>query len=135
MSQKQKPDNNGRLFAILAYIVPVIGGIIGIVVNGDNALTRKHSQQTIGAILTMVVTFLIWVIVGFIIALIPFVGPIAAVCLFALVIAYYILLGVSWIVGLIHAIQGRDMEFPIASRLTKRIFGDVSKRKVVSVQG
>lgn len=134
MSQNPKPDNNGRLFAILAYIVPVIGGIIGIVVNGDNALTRKHSQQTIGAILTMVVAFLIWVIVGFIIALIPFVGPIATVCLFALIIAYYILLGVSWIVGLIYAIQGRDMEFPIASRMTKRIFGDVSKRKVVSAQ-
>lgn len=71
MSQTQKPNEEGRLFAILAYILPVFGGIIGLAVNRENSLTRVHAQQSIGAVLTLIAGFIIWGFVAYIVTLIP----------------------------------------------------------------
>lgn len=135
MSQNQKSNSEGRLFAVLAYVLPVIGGMIGLALNGENSLTRKHAHQTIGAVLTMVVALLIWAVAGYFIALIPYVGPVTSVCLFTLVVAVYIIIVINWIVGFIHAIQGRDMDFLIASRLTKRLFGNDAKLRLQTAEG
>ncbi len=71
MPKTQKPNEDGRLFAILAYILPVIGGIIGLAVNRENSLTRVHAQQSIGAVLTMIAGFIIWGIAAYAVTIIP----------------------------------------------------------------
>jgi len=81
-------NGNGRLFAILAYILPVIGGIFGLAVNRDNALTRTHAQQSIGAVLTLIFGFITWAVFAYVIALIPAIRPIV-------IALTYILIGLS----------------------------------------
>lgn len=134
MSQ-QKPSEDNRIFAALAYILPVIGGIIGLIVDRNNPLTRIHAQQSISAVLTLVVSFIVWVVGGYFIGIIPFFGPIFAISLFGLVIAMFIFLLVNWIISLIVALRGQDRVIPFANRIATRIFGqsEVRKQKTAKV--
>lgn len=86
MSHQQKPNDDGRAFATLAYILPLIGGIVGLAVNRENALTRNHAQQSIGAILSVVVGVFIWAIIGYIIVLVPAIRPVVVALTYGLVI-------------------------------------------------
>ena len=73
MSQT-KPDSDGRAFAALAYIVPLLGGIIALIADRRNQLTRVHAQQSIAAVFTLVLSLIVWAVVGYIIGLVPLVG-------------------------------------------------------------
>lgn len=86
MPNQQKPNENGQLFAILAYILPVVGGIIGLAVNKDNALTRTHAYQSIGAVLSLILTFVTWVIVAYAIAIMPSIRSLVVLLTYALVV-------------------------------------------------
>ena len=113
-----------RMFAVLAYILPVIGGVIGMIVDGHNSLTRFHARQSIAAVLTLILAFLAWAVGGYLISLIPIAGPILAIALFTLVIAMAIFLAVNWLVCLaIVALRGEERTIPFANRLVMRLFG------------
>lgn len=125
MSQPSRTEN-GRLYAILAYILPVIGGLVGLAFDRSNPLTRIHAQQSIAAVLTLILSFVVWGVGGFLVALVPIVGPIVAISLFSLVIAMVIFLIVNWFISLLLALRGRERTIPFANRLAKRLFGDAA---------
>ena len=122
MSQPNPPDGN-RLFAVLAYILPLIGGLIGLLIDGRNPLTRSHAQQSIAAIITLIASFLVWAVAGYLIAIIPGIGPIISIALFSMVIALSLFLALNWIVGLVVALRGLERKIPIANRIARRLFG------------
>ena len=128
MSQA-KPDSDGRAFAALAYIVPLLGGIIALIADGRNHLTRVHAQQSIAALLTLVLSFIVWGAVGYIIGLVPLVGPIITISLFSLVIAMAVFLVVNWLISFLRALRGEERTIPVANRLAVRVFGDASARR------
>ena len=127
MSQ-QKPkgpegDASGRLFAALAYILPIIGGLIGLLLDGRNPLTRAHAQQSIAAVLALVLSFFAWAALGYLLALVPIIGPILSISLFSLVIAMAIFLVVNWFISLALALRGQERAIPFANRIARRVFG------------
>lgn len=116
--------STSRLFAVLAYMLPVIGGIIGLLADGSNPLTRFHARQSIGAALALVLSFLTWVAAGYLISLIPIAGPIVAIAMFSLVIALAIFLAANWLVNLaVVALRGEERAIPFADRVAARLFG------------
>ncbi len=128
MSQT-KPDSDGRAFAALAYIVPLLGGIIALIADGRNQLTRVHAQQSIAAVFTLVLSLIVWAVVGYIIGLVPLVGPVVTISLFSLVIAVAVFLVVNWLISFLRALRGEERTIPLANRLAIRIFGDASARR------
>ena len=127
ISQSEGGTSEPRAFAVLAYIVPVICGILGLALDSGNPLTRNHAQQSIAAVLTLVLSFLIWAVTGYLIGQIPIFGPIFAISLFSLVIAMAAFLSVNWIYGLIVAMRGQERTIPMANRIVLRLFGDARK--------
>lgn len=124
-------SEQGRLFAVLAYILPVIGGVIGLVADGGNSLTRFHARQSIAAVLTLIMAFLVWAVGGYLISLIPIAGPILAIALFSLVIAMAIFLAANWLVSLaVVALRGEERTIPVANRLVARHFGSEPASKL-----
>ena len=121
MSQ-QKQSEGGRAFAAFAYVIPLVGGVIGLLADGRNALTRAHAQQSIGAVLALALSFLVWAVAGYALALIPIVGPVMSVALFSLVIAMAAFLIVNWIVGFVQALRGQERRIPLANRIVQRLF-------------
>lgn len=112
-----------RLFAALAYILPVIGGFIGLLADGDNPLTRVHARQSIAAVLTLILAFFVWAVGAYILSLVPIAGPILAIALFSLVLAMAIFLVMNWLISLAMALRGVERTIPIANRIAIRLFG------------
>ena len=133
ISQNEEGVSEPRTFAVLAYIVPVIGGILGLALDSGNPLTRNHAQQSIAAVLTLVLSFLIWAVTGYLIGQIPIFGPIFALSLFSLVIAMAAFLSVNWIYGLIVAMRGQERTIPLANKIVSRLFGDAGKTSSAKV--
>ena len=119
----------GRFFAVLAYILPVLGGIIGLALDGRNPLTRVHARQSIAAVLALILSFLTWAAVGYAIGLIPIMGPILSISLFSLVVAMLIFLTLNWLISLVMALRGRERTIPFANRIVLRLFADARKAK------
>ena len=118
-----------RLFAALAYIVPLLGGLIGLLVDGRNPLTRNHARQSIATIIMLILSFIVWAVAGYLIALIPAIGPIFSIALFTLVIAMALFLLANWIVNLVVALRGLERTIPFANRLALRLFsGDEASK-------
>lgn len=128
--ESQSLATHRRLFAMLAYILPLVGGIIGLAADRANPLTRIHAQQSIAAVLVMILSFIVWVVVGYLVGLIPIAGPIIAVSLFSLVIAMFIFLVMNWIISLAVAMRGQERTIPFANRLVKRLFGKPKSAEV-----
>ena len=120
---------NGRVFAVLAYLLPVVGGLLGLAADGRNPLTRNHALQSIASVIALVLSFLIWAVAAFVIALIPAIGPILSISLFALVIALAAFLFVNWLVSFARALRGEERIIPIANRIVLRLFSDASADK------
>ena len=114
----------GRFFAALAYVLPLLGGLIGLAADGKNSHTRVHAQQSIAAILTLIAVLRglggRW---AYALALIPAIGPLLSITLFSLVIAMAIFLIINWLVNLIMALRGLERTIPFANRVALRVFG------------
>ena len=122
-SHKEGETSISRVYAVLAYVLPVVGGIIGLLVDGGNSLTRAHARQSIGAVLTLILAFFAWAAGGYVISLIPIAGPILAIALFSLVIAMALFLAANWLISLTMALRGAERTIPIANRVVARLFG------------
>ena len=122
MAQKRKAESN-RLFAALAYLLPLVGGLAGLALDGGNELTRTHAKQSIGALLTMALSFVVWGVAGYALAIVPIIGPIVSISLFSLVIAIGFFLAANWVVGLVAALRGVERRIPIADRVVARTLG------------
>ncbi len=119
-----------RFFAVLAYLLPVIGGVIGLMADGSNPLTRVHARQSIAAVLALILTFFAWAVGGYVLSLIPIAGPILAIALFSLVIAMAIFLALNWLISLaVVALRGEERTIPLANRLVIRFFGSEAALK------
>ncbi len=115
--------SNGRTFAVLAYIVPLIGGLIGLLIDRRNPLTRVHAQQSLGAVAALALSFVAWGVIAYLVALIPAVGPVIGVALFSFVIAMTIFLLINWIFSLLHALRGAERTIPFGNRIVRRVIG------------
>ena len=119
----QKPNEGPRLLAALAYVLPLLGGLLGLAIDRGNPLTRLHAAQSIGALLTMALALLVWAVAGYVLAMVPMIGPIFSISLFSLVIAMAIFLAVNWLISFLFALRGEERTIPLANRLTRRVFG------------
>ncbi len=120
----QAHEGQSRLFAALAYVLPLLGGALGLALDSRNPLTRLHARQSLGALLTLALSFVAWAVVGFLLAQIPAIGPIFSISLFSLVIAMSAFLAVNWLLSLVMALRGDKRVIPLANRVTQRVFGE-----------
>jgi uncharacterized membrane protein len=109
-----------RYSAFLAYLFSVVGAIVVLFLRRDDRFAVYHAKQSLGLIVLAVVLFVAWGIVGWVISWIPFIGFILAMAAFALVIAGYITLTISWIVGMRYALNGQMQPVPMVGGLIQR---------------
>lgn len=105
---------NERFLAVIAYLLSVVGAIPVLLFGGDRRFARFHALQSIGIFLVAAVAMAVWLIVGWVLALvIPIVGPPLAAGLFALVVTLFIVLAVVTLVGALHALRGTRKPVPL----------------------
>ena len=113
-------NTSSRLSAVLVYVLPVLGWLYVFFFQRRNSLALYHLRQAIGLVLFLIVTLIAWVVVGWLLAWIPYLN-ILSVALFALVMAVYIYGIVAWLIGIYNALSDRESPLPMFGRLASRL--------------
>ncbi len=114
-------NKSERRAAFLSYLLGVPGCLYVLTVRRQDSLARYHAKQSLGITIVAAAVPIVWVIVAWVAAWIPLVGPPVAAASFSLVIATYVLLVVCWIVGMICALQAKVRPVPVVGRWAARI--------------
>ncbi|MCX6050549.1 MAG: hypothetical protein NT075_36110 [Chloroflexi bacterium] len=100
-------QKQNRTLAFLAYLIPVIGPLLVLLFNRKNGFALYHACQALALTIAAVIVPIAWVICGWIIIWVPLAGAVLAVSLFALVMAAYLTIVISLVLGLINSLRGR----------------------------
>jgi uncharacterized membrane protein len=107
--------------AFLAYLLSVLGWLYILLFHKKDEFAVYHAKQSLALTLAVIGAPALWVVVGWIVSWIPYIGFILAVSLFALLMALYFALVVAWIVGMVNALQARRAPIPVVGRWAERI--------------
>jgi uncharacterized membrane protein len=110
-----------KYFAFFAYLLSLIGAIIVLLVRRHDRFAVYHAKQSLGILLIAVGVLLGWIVVGWVVSWIPYIGFIVAIALFALVIAAYIILAVCWLIGMGYALHEKMQPVPLVGGLILRV--------------
>ena len=105
--------------AFIAYI-PVIGWLYVYLTQRKNPFAVFHLRQSVGLFLFLIATFVVWAVVAYLLALIPYMAVFSA-ALFTIVIAFYIFGCVAWIAGMLNALNNRSNPLPFFGQWANRL--------------
>jgi len=112
-------NNSSRISAAVAY-VPIIGWLYVLFVQRKDALAVYHLRQSIGLFLFLLAVLLVWAVIAWLLAWIPYLA-ILSVALFALVIVAYLYGVMAWIMGLIKALRNQETPLPVFGSWAARL--------------
>lgn len=114
-------SRSSRYLAFLAYLLSLPGALFVLLTRRDDPFAIYHARQSLAIVVAAIVTPLAWAVVAWPLAWIPYIGAVIGVSLFALVIAAYIGLAVSWVAGMVFALRGLARPVPlVGARATRR---------------
>jgi len=108
-----------RYSAAAAYL-PVIGWLYVFVFQRKNALAMYHLRQSVGLMVFLIVTLVIWAAIAWILAWIPYMGALG-IALFTLVMAAYLFGVATAILGVTNALRKRAVPLPVFGRWASRL--------------
>jgi uncharacterized membrane protein len=100
-----------RISAVLAY-VPVVGWLYVFLLQRKNTLALFHLRQSIGLFLFLILVVVVWAVVAWIIAWIPYAAALS-VATFTMVILAFIFGVLAWLMGVINAMSNKAKPLPI----------------------
>ncbi len=109
-----------RVPAVIAYLLPVIGWLYVLFFQRGNSLAVFHVRQAVGLFLFLIGAVVVWGVVAWVLAWIPY-AAVLSMALFTLVIAAYIFGVVAWIMGLVHALSSRAEPLPAFGKWADRL--------------
>ena len=112
-------DTGSKISAVIAYI-PVIGWLYGLLLLRRNAFVHFHAKQSLGLFLFLALIFTAWLVVGWLLAWLPY-GFLMGVVLFALVVAAAFFGVIALIIGLSNALRGRIVLLPVFGRRANQL--------------
>lgn len=111
---------SSRLPAVIVYLLPILGWLYVFFFERKNSLALYHLRQAIGLFVFLIVTFLAWVVVGWLLAWIPYLN-VLSIALFALVIAAYLYGIAAWLFGIYNALYASEIPLPPFGQWASRL--------------
>lgn len=105
--------------AVIAY-VPIIGWLYVYLTQRKNPLAVFHLRQSVGLVLFLVATFVIWAVVAYLIAQVPYMA-VFSVALFTIVMAFYVFGVVAWVAGIVNALKNKSAPLPVFGQWASRL--------------
>ena len=111
---------SSRLPAVLVYLLPVLGWLYVFFFQRRNSFALYHLRQAIGLVVFLIVTVIVWGVVGWLLAWIPYLN-VLSIALFALVVGAYCYGIVAWLFGIYNALSDRESPLPLFGRWASRL--------------
>jgi uncharacterized membrane protein len=114
-------SQSSRNLAFFSYLLSLPGALFLLLARRDDPFAVYHARQSLRLAIIGIAAPLIWVVAAWILAWIPVVGGMFGVILFALVLATYGGIAISWIAGMIYSLKGQVRPMPLfGTRTTRR---------------
>jgi uncharacterized membrane protein len=113
-------SQSSRYLAFLSYLLSLPGALFVLLARGDDMFAVYHARQSLRLAIIGIAAPLIWAMIAWLLAWIPVVGGMLGVILFALVIAIYMGIAISWIAGMIYSLKGQVRPMPLFGPRSKR---------------
>jgi uncharacterized membrane protein len=123
ITQRTVVSGSSRLLAFLAYLLGPIGWVIAFLFGRKDPFVRFHLRQSIGLWAGLAVGILAWFVIGGVISVVPYFGPLLAFGSFALVIALFAACVFLWIRGMLNALSGKIRILPLFGERAERWLG------------
>jgi len=108
MSETTPKLDEGRLFALLAYLLSIVGVVIVLVAKKDSRFAVFHAKQSL-------ILFFGWVLSGgLLMAHVPFLSSLIS---WLLNLALFVL----WVVGIVYALTGQEKSLPVVGDLAAKM--------------
>jgi uncharacterized membrane protein len=114
-------NGNAKYFAFLAYLLSVVGALYILLARRNDKFAVYHAKQSLGITILALAVLIVWIVIAWIIAWIPYVGFIFAMALFSLVMAAYLVLAIVYILGMKYALDEKMQPVPIVGGLAERV--------------
>jgi len=119
MTSMTRTSDPARFSAAIAYI-PVIGWLYVFLTQRKSPLALYHLRQSIGLFVFLIAVLVIWMVVAWLLAWIPYMAIVSA-ALFTLVIVAYFYGVIAWVLGLIKALRSEVTPLPVFGRWADRL--------------
>jgi uncharacterized membrane protein len=111
--------------ALLSYVMTWITGLIFFLIEKDSRLVRFHAVQAlilgIMAAVLMIGSWIVWIVVVIIAALLPDVlGTLFMGVVGLLMTAIFLAIFVGWILGMVKAFQGQYFKLPVIGNFAEK---------------
>jgi len=106
-------SQSSRYLAFISYVLSLPGALFVLLARRDDPFAVYHARQSLRLAIIGIAAPLVWAVVAWILAWIPLIGGMLGVVLFALVIATYVGILISWIAGMIYSLKGQVRPLPL----------------------
>lgn len=114
---------SSRVKAFVAYLFLAVGGIVVLLVSRRDAYAAFHARQSIALTLVAVVGSAVLMVICYLVALIPRIGPPLGMAAFALVIGLLLALLFAWVKGMLNALRAKVVPAPVVGAVASRWLG------------
>jgi uncharacterized membrane protein len=121
--QRRAVSGSSKFLAFLAYLLGPIGWGIAFLFGRNDSFVRFHIRQSIGLWAGLAIGIAAWFVIGGVLSIIPYFGPLLAFGSFALVIALVAACIILWIRGMLNALTGHVRVLPLFGERAERWLG------------
>ena len=118
---KMAKDDEGKVFAIIAYILGILGFLIVLLAKRDNKFAMYHAKQSLVLNVAAIIAFIAVSILGAILGIIPYIGVIFSLLASLLILVVYVGSIVLWIMGIVNAAKNVMKPLPIIGQYAEKI--------------
>jgi uncharacterized membrane protein len=120
-------SQSSRYLAFFGYLLSLPGALFVLLARRDDAFAVYHARQSLRLAIIGLLAPIGWALLAWILAWIPLAGGMLGVVLFALLIAIYAGILISWFAGMIYSLKGQVRPMPLfGSRTTRRPAAEAS---------
>lgn len=119
-TQGKSSDDEGKLFAVLAYLLGIIGFLIVLLAKKDNKFAMYHAKQSLVLIIAALIIFIPGSIITAIIGIIPVIGWIIALVLSLVMMVIGLCFLVFVVLGIINAINLQMKPLPVIGKFAEK---------------
>jgi uncharacterized membrane protein len=110
-----------RILAVIAYLFGLPGIIAAAILGRKSRFCLHHVRRSLELVLFLAFLFGVWFVVLYLLILIPYAGFSLAISLFGIVVAGVVFCFVLGIMGLVKALKGDKVLFPLVSASLERM--------------
>jgi uncharacterized membrane protein len=111
-------SRSSRYLAFLSYLLSLPGALFVLLARRDDPFAVFHARQSLALAIATIATPLVWAALAWGLAWIPLAGAMLGVILFALVLAAYVGLACSWLLGMVYALRGTVRHIPLVGAIS-----------------